>query len=82
MNALLASTSWPDHWWFPLFPLAWIIALVLLFRFVLPRGFCGWRGGGGMGPDRAHGILAERYARGEIDEAEYRARRDRLRSDT
>jgi hypothetical protein len=60
--------------------LAWIVALVLLFRFVLPRGFCGWRRGG-SGPDRAHGILAERYARGEIDDAEYRSRLDRLRSD-
>jgi putative membrane protein len=81
MHVLLASTSWPDHWWFPLFPLAWIVALVLLFRFVLPRGYCGRRGGHGPWPDRAHAILAERYARGEIDEAEYRTRLDRLRSD-
>ena len=51
------------------------------FRFVLPRGFCGWRGAGGSGWDRAHTILAERYARGEIDETEYRTRLDRLRSD-
>jgi uncharacterized membrane protein len=33
------------------------------------------------GGQRARGILAERYARGEIDDDEYRTRLDRLRDD-
>ena len=43
------------------------------------------RGGGywsrGASPRRAEGILAERYARGEIGDDEYRTRREHLRAD-
>jgi uncharacterized membrane protein len=53
--------------------------IALLFRFVFLRG-CG-AGGRRGGPWRARGILAERYARGEIGEEEYRTRLDHLRGD-
>lgn len=76
---LLATQAWHDHgwghdggpgWWilFPILFWATIIALAVWW-------FRGHRGGGRSGM----GVLAERYARGEIDEAEYRHRRDVLR---
>ena len=57
--------------WFPLFPLlflgVWVVLAVGLGR--------RWRH-----PRRSgEAVLAERYARGEIDEAEYRSRRSVLR---
>jgi putative membrane protein len=75
MTTLLATH---EHWghagggWFFLFPLAWILVLFLIFG-VLRRTL--WR--------RDHhrfqsasgrSLLAERYARGEIDEQDYRQR--------
>ena len=55
---------------------SWSIVTVL--RLVARRGgaWCGPRVGAGRGPQE---ILAERFARGEIDAAEYRARLDTLR---
>ena len=76
MNGLVfASHHWNDGggFWFPLFPLLffglWIAVLVTIGR--------RWRA-----PHRQSGeaVLAERYARGEIDEGEYRARRTVLRA--
>jgi putative membrane protein len=69
-----------DHWhggpgaWWPLIPLAWALFLILIVGtvlFVLRR-----RGGPGAWRGRPSGesVLAERYARGEIDEDEYRKR--------
>ena len=55
------------HYWWVWAPIVWallITAFVLLWR----RG-CGWR----RGPT-ARDILAERFARGEIDAEEYRDR--------
>lgn len=74
MTTLLATH---EHWghagggWF-LFPLVWILILFLIFG-VLRRSF--WR----RNHHRFHSasgrsVLAERYARGEIDEQEYRQR--------
>lgn len=79
-NILFASTG-PDHWWFLLFPLFWLVVIVVLIRFVfMRRGWgCGWRAG--APGDRARGILAERFARGEIGEDEYRTRLERLRAE-
>ena len=79
MNALLSAGLLADHWerhghpWFPIFPLIvfaiWIIVFVGLRR--------RWRH---LGPRvSAESVLAERYARGEIDESEFRARRAVLR---
>ena len=74
MNALVFAT---DHWhdggfWFPLVPLLFLGLWIAVFIAVGRR----WRG-----PYRSSGesVLAERYARGEIDEAEYRDRRAVLR---
>ena len=72
MTALLVAThhgdgspAWP---WFPLIPLFFVALWVSLF-FVAFRRRC-W-----AGPRRSgESVLGERYARGEIDEAEYRVR--------
>ena len=57
--------------------LLWIAILFFVFRFVV-RGNPPWRGD--TGPmDRASDILAERYARGEIDAEELQARSRVLR---
>ena len=80
-DVLFASDTWPHHWWFLLFPLFWLLVFACLFRFVFwRRGGC-WSRGDRPGPARAQGILAERYARGEIGDDEYRTRLDRLRAD-
>jgi putative membrane protein len=67
---------WDDGGWFPWFPLVplFFIGLwVLLFAFVFRRR---WRPAPAQSGES---VLAERYARGEIDEAEYRRRREVLR---
>ena len=67
-----------DFWFFwPLIPLFWILVVVFVLRFVVFRGRRGWSEPSPM--DRARGILAERFARGEIDAEEYRRRSDDLR---
>lgn len=71
-------------WWWIAWPLGWLAVLALL-------GVVTWllvRAARRGGPDAASAtaepvasarrILAERYARGEIDEEEYRARLERL----
>ena len=80
-DVLFASDTWPHHWWFLFFPLFWLLVFACLFRFVFwRRGGC-WSRGDRPGPQRAQGILAERYDRGEIGDEEYRTRLDRLRAD-
>lgn len=58
----------PGPWW-PIFPLFWLLVAVTVFVLVRRR----FRGG--RGPWRpaasAESVLADRFARGEIDEAEY-----------
>jgi putative membrane protein len=65
--------GWP--WLFPLWILFWVVLAWAIFRLV-------GRGGRFRRPtspdDQARSILAERYARGEIDAAEYRSRLDGL----
>jgi putative membrane protein len=61
--------------WWPIFPIFWLLiflAVVTIFAVRRRRwgGACGY-GHGPSGLDR----LAERYASGDIDENEYRARR-------
>jgi putative membrane protein len=78
---LFASTDGPHHWWFLLFPLVWIVVIALLIRFVFMRhGWGCWSRAGRPG-DGARSILAERYARGEIGDDEYRTRLERLRAE-
>jgi putative membrane protein len=64
------------HWIFgPLMMLVFLVlvvgAVVIAVRLLSPRGGSGAPGG----PDRALDILRERFARGEIDRAEYEERR-------
>ena len=67
---LEAADGW--HWWFaPFWLLLWVAVIVTLVR------FAPWRRRWNRRPN-AHEILAERFARGEIDAAEYAARREVL----
>jgi putative membrane protein len=72
MHALLVANGWHDgHWWivFPIFWALFLVAVLTLF----------WRRG--CGPHRGYTpqqILAERFARGEIDAEEYENRLNRL----
>ncbi len=66
---------YPTHWhgghaggWWPVFP----IGFALFWLLVLGAAFYLWQRRTGDGG--AKGVLAERYARGEIDEEEYRER--------
>ena len=67
--------GWGPGPWFLLVPLFWFGLIAVLFALGGRRrrrywaGWDGQRDGGG-----ARTVLAERYARGEIDETEYRAR--------
>jgi putative membrane protein len=71
-SQLLLHTAGGWHWWFaPFWILFWVALIVLFLRFAPWRRRCDRR------PD-ARAILAERFARGEIDAAEYAARRDVL----
>jgi putative membrane protein len=67
-----------DHGWWWAVGIGWLVFLALLavLAFVLVRQL-----GDRRGPRTAtpHEVLDERFARGEIDEDEYRRRRDALR---
>lgn len=72
---------------FLLVPLFWLIVIVLIVTLVGRRWRRGWDGGSapwsaahGSATSRAESLLAERFARGEIDETEYHARLDALRA--
>lgn len=75
----LIANHWNDHHdhdWFPFFPViplffvgVWVVVIVTLRR----------RWAGAWPRRSGESVLAERYARGEIDENEFRQRRDVLR---
>lgn len=70
-------------WWFPLIPLLFFGFWIFLILVVVRPWVWRRRGFGpqaGSGPEAAEAVLAERYARGEIDEREYRARLETLRA--
>jgi putative membrane protein len=71
----VAGSHWDHHgfWWFPV-ALLWVVVLGATIWFVVRR--VGPRDRGGI--DWARGILAERYARGEVSGEEYRERLDEL----
>jgi putative membrane protein len=69
--------------WFPLIPLLffgfWIFLLVVIRPWAWRRR--GWGPHGGWSPSgSAEAVLAERFARGEVTEEEYRARLEVLRT--
>ncbi|MEZ0448459.1 SHOCT domain-containing protein [Cellulomonas sp. ICMP 17802] len=67
--------GWGPGPWFLLFPLFWFGLIALFFVLGGRRRRQYWEGDGGRrGTSGARAVLAERYARGEIDETEYRAR--------
>jgi putative membrane protein len=75
---VLGDHGWHDHgWaWIPFLWTFWLVLAVLLFwRF--GRGRLR-RGEEAAATDRGRAVLAERYARGEIDADEYRERLDTL----
>ncbi|MFC4222735.1 SHOCT domain-containing protein [Lysinibacter cavernae] len=81
-------------WMFFVFPLFWILIIGLIVSFAARRRRAAWREagypdrgwGGPHGPQRfsasggAEATLAERFAQGDIDEVEYRARLEVLRA--
>jgi putative membrane protein len=78
LNTLSALAAHPVAYggppWWPIFPILWfLVILTILFVVFRGRRFgCGYGyHHGPSGLDR----LAERYASGDIDEAEYRTRR-------
>lgn len=70
--------GWDGNWaWFGVAHLLWwvvAIGVVVLLVRAIGRG-----SGGGRAQDRAFAILRERFARGEIDQAEYEQRLGSLR---
>ncbi len=88
MSALLTTVSaagpiahhWgfgPGPWLFILVPLFWFLVLGLVFALVGRRR---WRRHGPMSTRSAEATLAERFAQGDIEEVEYRARLEVLRA--
>ena len=75
-------------WLFFLVPLFWIAVFVILFAIFGRRRRAMWAQGGPWGhgwhgaqaAGSAESTLAQRYANGDIDEKEYRARLEVLRS--
>jgi putative membrane protein len=89
----VAFHPWHGGFWFFLIPLFWILLIVALFA-IFGRRRRAWMHGG-YGPHAQYGwqgwqhaqaagsaesVLAQRYANGDIDEKEYRARLEVLRS--
>ena len=62
------------HWWWPFLWLVWIAVIGTIVWLIVRHG--GWRRHNPLGG--AKSILAERYARGEIEADEYRDRLARL----
>lgn len=89
--ALSAVAFHPWHgggFWFFLIPLFWILLIVALFaifgrrrwRHHGPYGFGPHAWHAGQAAGSAESVLAQRYANGDIDEKEYRARLEVLRA--
>lgn len=69
-------------WLFLLIPLFWIVVLAILFAFVgrrFRRSTPPWAMARQPGPS-AEATLAQRFANGDIDETEYRARLEVIRT--
>lgn len=91
-SAAQISAHHPGGWggpgpglWFLLVPLFWILVLGTLFAIFGRRwrraAAAGYGPGGRLNPARqAEATLAERFAKGDIDETEYRARLEVIRA--
>lgn len=77
---------WGFGWWFLLIPLFWIALIAVLFaifgrRWRRAAAEDGYGTHGRLSPVRqAETTLAERFAKGDIDETEYRARLEVIRA--
>jgi putative membrane protein len=92
LTALIPTADWSGpSWWVVFFPLGWFVFFFLVFfvfRRFGPWG-CGWGPGygpryarrGRLGPVDPLDLLDHRFAAGEIDAEEYRARRATLEHD-
>ena len=89
LAAAATHPAWGFGWWFLFIPLFWILVIGLFIGFAARRRrywAYGGYGPGAYGPWAASGaasaesVLSERYARGDIDEKEYRARLEVLRA--
>ena len=76
LTSVVASHSDYDGHWFP-FAFFWLVLVALVVWFVVRGG--PWRHHRPSDMDRARGILAERFARGEISGEEYREKLEQLR---
>jgi putative membrane protein len=90
----LTAMNWhggPPFAFFPLFfliPIFWILVIGLIIFLVSRRRRAWWRQNAHFGPGNgswsgsrsAEATLAERFAQGDIDEVEYRARLEVLRA--
>jgi putative membrane protein len=66
------------EWWWP-FRILMIVFWIAVIGFTARWIVWGRRNRGMSAVDSARGVLAERYARGEIDADEYRQRSEQLR---
>jgi putative membrane protein len=67
------SDHWGHHWWWPIWPILWAAVIGTAVWLILRR-----RDRRRDQHDPARQILAERFARGELNAEEYRARLDEL----
>ncbi len=74
-------------WLFLLIPLLLLIVVLVVLLIIVGRRWrrAGWANGNGPGGPvnaarQAEGTLAERFAKGDIDEVEYRARLEVIRA--
>jgi len=69
-NAGGAGHDGPGGWW-PIFPIFWLLVIIGFIAFFATMRRRAWHD---HGPSTGRSKLAERFASGEIDEDEYRAR--------
>ena len=96
LSAVAFHPGWHGGFWFFLIPLFWILLIVALFAIFGRRRWRNHGGyGHGFGPHGQYGwqgwqhaqaaasaesVLSQRFANGDIDEKEYRARLEVLRA--
>ncbi|WP_231919127.1 SHOCT domain-containing protein [Microterricola viridarii] len=87
LHVVYPGAGWGFPGWFFFFiPFFWILLFVVLFAIFGRRWRAAGRGYGPHGPrgwsvsQAAEQTLSERFARGDIDETEYRARLEVLRA--